>query len=55
MGVGGVSPHTFTANWLHVEERGRGGQSRYVHREGLQSRGEGGGGIRADTRLRLNY
>ena len=41
MGGAGVSPYTFTANWLHVEGRGRGGQSRYVHREGLQS----GGGV----------
>ena len=26
MGGEGVSPDTFTANWLHVEGRGRGGE-----------------------------
>ena len=50
-GEGGVSPGTLTTNWLHAEGvGGRGGQSLYVDRKGLQSRGEGGG-ICADTRL----
>ena len=41
-GWGGVSPDTFTANWLPFEG---GGQFRYVHREGLHcggGRGRGG-------------
>ena len=48
MGGAGVSPDTFTANWLHVEGGGRGGgQSRYIHREGLicVGGGEGGGSV----------
>ena len=54
-GGGGVSPDAFTANWLHVEGRGRGGGSvsiRSQQRAALWGRGEGG--VRADTRLPLN-
>ena len=44
---GGVSPDTFTANWLHVEGRGRGGSvsKRSQGRAALWGRGEGGGSV----------
>ena len=50
---GGVSPDTFTANWLHVE--GRGGGSVSFTGKGCIVEEGGGGGFRADTRLPLNY
>ena len=41
--MGGVSPDTFTANWLPFGGGGGRGQSRYVHREGLHCGGAGRG------------
>ena len=41
---GGVSPDTFTANWLHVEGSGRGGVSLDTFtRKGCKVGGAGGG------------
>ena len=45
MGREGVSPDTFTANWLHVEGTGRGGSISIRPQGRAASRGEGGGGL----------
>ena len=52
---GGVSPDTLTANWLHVEGRGRGGVSLDTFTGKGCKVGGGQGGVRADSRLLLNY
>ena len=55
-GRGGVSPDTFTANWLHVQGRGReGGVSLDTFTGKCCGMSEGKGGrVCADTRLPIN-